>query len=45
MRWQAASEIVRAFVYKDKPNHALAALALILLTMAALVIVPFLLLS
>ncbi len=45
MRWQSVSEIVRAFVDKDKPNHALVALGLILLTMAILVIAPFLLLS
>lgn len=44
MRWQAASEIVRAFVRKDKPNHALVALGMILLTIAILVITPFVLL-
>lgn len=45
MRWQAASEIVRAFVAKDKPNHALVALGLILLTITILVIAPVLLLK
>lgn len=44
MRWQATSEIVRAFVRKDKPNHALVALGLILLTIIIIVIAPFLLL-
>ena len=42
-RWQAVSEIVRAFVDKDKPNHALVALGLVLLTMAILVLAPILL--
>jgi len=44
MRWKAVSEIVRAFVRKDKPNHALAALTLILLAMVAIVVAPILLL-
>jgi hypothetical protein len=41
--WQAVSEIVRAFVDKDKPNHAIVALGLVLLTMAVLVLAPILL--
>ena len=40
VRWQSVSEIVRAFVEKDRPNHALIALGLILLTMVVLVLVP-----
>lgn len=43
-RWRAVSEIVRAFVDKDKPNHALLALGLLLLAMIGVVIAPFLLL-
>jgi hypothetical protein len=30
VKWQSISEIVRAFVAKDKPNHALVALALVI---------------
>ena len=44
MRWQAVSEIVRAFVDKDKPNHALIALSLILLAMLIALLTPFLIL-
>jgi len=41
---QSISEIVRAFVDRDKPNHALVALGLILLATIILVLVPLLLL-
>lgn len=34
-KWQSISEIVRAFVDKDRPNHALAALALVLIVPVA----------
>jgi hypothetical protein len=44
VKWQSVSEIVRAFVEKDRPNHALIALGLILLTMVILVLAPFVIL-
>ena len=44
MKSQSISEIVRAFVDRDKPNHALVALGLILLATIILVLVPLLLL-
>jgi len=41
---QSVSEIVRAFVDRGKPNHALVALGLILLTTIILAVAAFLLL-
>ena len=44
MKSQSVSEIVRAFVDKGKPNHALVALGLILSTTIILAVAAFLLL-